>query len=146
MNLLNLAEPEQEMLETGIQHKQEAPLELSIVIPLLNEEPNIPRLYERLTTELDKLNKPYEMIMVDDGSTDRTFPMLRELAAKDKRLRVVRLRRRFGQTAAFSAGFARARGKVTITMDGDLQNDPADIGPHLPIAHRQRSDLEGHWR
>jgi glycosyltransferase involved in cell wall biosynthesis len=145
MNLLNLAEPEQEMIETGIQHKQEAPLELSIVIPLLNEEPNIPRLYERLTEELDKLNKPYEMIMVDDGSTDRTFPMLRELAAKDSRLRIVRLRRRFGQTAGFSAGFARARGKVTITMDGDLQNDPADIGRLLEKMDEGYDVVSG-WR
>lgn len=101
---------------------------LSVVVPIYNEEESLPLLYERLTTELEKLHYPYEILAVDDGSRDRSFAILQELAAQDVRLRVVRFRRNFGQTAAFSAGFDRARGEIVITMDADLQNEPADIG------------------
>jgi glycosyltransferase involved in cell wall biosynthesis len=101
---------------------------LSVVVPIYNEEESIPFLYERLTSELDALGHSYEIIAVDDGSRDRSFGLLRDLAAQDRRLHVVRFRRNFGQTAAFSAGFTRARGQYIITIDADLQNDPADIG------------------
>ncbi len=101
--------------------------ELSVVVPLYNEEPNVIGLHRELTAALHTWGRPYELILVDDGSTDGTFDRLRELHATDPRLRVIRLRRNFGQTAAFAAGFAHARGRLIATADGDLQNDPADL-------------------
>lgn len=118
---------------------------LSVVIPIFNEEDSIPFLYERLTTALDALDVPYEMIAVDDGSRDRSFALLRERASYDSRLRVVRFRRNFGQTAAFVAGFERARGDVVITIDADLQNDPADIGKLLQKVDEGYDVVSG-WR
>src|SRR3954447_13507855 len=88
---------------------------LSVVIPIHDEEESIPYLYERLTKVLGDLGYLYELIAVDDGSQDRSFALLRDLARDDRRLRVVRLRRNFGQTAGFAAGFDRARGQVVIT-------------------------------
>lgn len=105
--------------------------QLSVVVPIYNEEESIPHLYQRLTAELEKLGITYEIIAVDDGSRDRSFSLLSDLARHDRRWRVVRFRRNFGQTAAFSAGFDRARGDVVVTIDADLQNDPADIGALL---------------
>ncbi len=119
--------------------------EISVVVPIYNEEESIPQLYERLTTELEKLGKPYEIIAADDGSRDRSFALLSEYAARDPRLRVVRFRRNFGQTAAFSAGFDRARGRVVITIDADLQNDPADIGTLLAKVDEGYDVVSG-WR
>ena len=101
--------------------------ELSVVVPLYNEEPNVAELHRELTASLGAWGRPYELILVDDGSTDATFDRLRELHAADPHLRVIRLRRNFGQTAAFAAGFAHARGRLIATADGDLQNDPADL-------------------
>jgi glycosyltransferase involved in cell wall biosynthesis len=118
---------------------------LSMVIPIYNEEDSIPTLYERLTHELDTLGHTYEIIAIDDGSKDRSFAILRELAHRDQRLHVVRFRRNFGQTAAFSAGFQRARGEVVITIDADLQNDPADIG-HLLQKLDEGYDVVSGWR
>jgi glycosyltransferase involved in cell wall biosynthesis len=118
---------------------------LSIVVPILNEEESIPVLYARLTEELAKLGRPYEIIAIDDGSRDTSFARLRELAAGDARLRVVRFRRNFGQTAAFAAGFERARGEVIITIDADLQNDPADI-PRLLDKLAEGYDVVSGWR
>ncbi|MCS7287587.1 MAG: glycosyltransferase family 2 protein, partial [Roseiflexus sp.] len=118
---------------------------LSVVVPVYNEEENIPHLYERLTSELEHLGLPYEIIAVDDGSRDRSFALLRDLARADRRLRVVRLRRNFGQTAAFSAGFDRARGEVVVTIDADLQNDPADIGALLAKIEEGYDVVSG-WR
>ena len=103
--------------------------DLSVVIPLLDEAPNIEALYRELTQTLEDWGRPYEVVLVDDGSTDGTFELLSRLHAADPRLRVIRLRRNFGQTAAFSAGFARARGRLIVTADGDLQNDFRDIPP-----------------
>jgi len=117
---------------------------LSIVIPLYNEEENIPTLYEKLKENLDPLKKEYEMLFVDDGSTDRTLPILEEIQSKDKRVIILSLRRNFGQTAAFAAGFDFARGDVIVTMDGDLQNDPADI-PKL-LTFIKDNDLVSGWR
>ncbi len=105
--------------------------QLSVVVPVYNEEESIPHLHQRLTAELEKLGITYEIIAVDDGSRDRSFSLLSDLARHDRRWRVVRFRRNFGQTAAFSAGFDRARGDVVVTIDADLQNDPADIGALL---------------
>ena len=102
-------------------------VDVSVVIPLLNEEENINLLHTRLKSALDGLDKTYEIIYVDDGSTDSTFEQLKAINKSDRSIWVIRFRRNFGQTAGFSAGFHQARGKVVITMDGDLQNDPKDI-------------------
>lgn len=107
-------------------HTAAAPY-LTVVIPVLNEAENLPILAERLTDALEKLGRTYEIIIIDDGSRDASFTILTDLARTNPHLRVVRLRRNFGQTAAFSAGFDRARGEVVVTLDADLQNDPADI-------------------
>ena len=100
---------------------------LSVVIPIHNEERAILRLYDRLTEVLGKLGQRYEIIFVDDASSDRSFDLLANLVETDKRLKVIRLRRNFGQTAALAAGFDEARGEIIVAMDGDLQHDPADL-------------------
>jgi glycosyltransferase involved in cell wall biosynthesis len=94
---------------------------LSVVIPIHNEEPSVLALYDRLTSVLESLSQPYEIIFVDDASTDRSFALLANLLETDSRLKVVRLRRNFGQTAALQAGIDWASGDVIATMDGDLQ-------------------------
>jgi glycosyltransferase involved in cell wall biosynthesis len=101
--------------------------ELSIVIPIRNEAENLPDLYDQLTSALTGFGRTYEILLVDDGSTDTSGEVLARLVARDWHIRVIRFRRNFGQTAGFSAGFAYARGRYIITADGDLQNDPADI-------------------
>jgi glycosyltransferase involved in cell wall biosynthesis len=118
---------------------------LSVVIPIHNEEESIPPLYERLTGVLSTIAGGYEIIAVDDGSRDRSFALLRDLARDDARLRVVRFRRNFGQTAAFTAGFERVRGEVVVTIDADLQNDPADI-PRLLAKLGEGYDVVSGWR
>ena len=117
---------------------------LSVVIPVYNEEESIRLLYEKLKAALDLLHKEYEILFIDDGSTDRTLSILEEIQAKDKHLIVLSLRRNFGQTAAFAAGFDFARGDIVVTMDGDLQNDPADI-PKL-LEKIKDHDLVSGWR
>lgn len=118
---------------------------ISVVVPIFNEQACIPSLHERLNTVMTQMDVPYEIIAVDDGSRDKSFSLLQALAAHNPRLRVVRLRRNFGQTAAFAAGFARARGEVVITIDADLQNDPADI-PRLFTVLEQGYDVVSGWR
>jgi glycosyltransferase involved in cell wall biosynthesis len=118
---------------------------LSIVIPIHNEEPAILPLYDRLTTVLETMNKPYEILFVDDASTDRSFELLANLVETDGRLKVIRLRRNFGQTAALSAGFDEAQGDVVISMDGDLQHDPEDI-PALLEKVEEGYDIASGWR
>ena len=105
--------------------------QVSVVIPLYNEEDNVVPLLDELLSELAKLSRTHEVICVDDGSRDKTFARLQEYAAREPRLRVIRFRLNFGQTAAMSAGIEAARGDVIVPMDGDLQNDPADIGKLL---------------
>lgn len=124
--------------------------DLSVVIPLYNEEESIPELYRALTdvldgTVLEGQNVRYEIIVVDDGSTDQSFARLRELALNDDRFKVIQLRRNFGQTAAFAAGFDYAKGDIVITMDADLQNDPADI-PKLLVKMNEGYDIVSGWR
>jgi glycosyltransferase involved in cell wall biosynthesis len=102
-------------------------MNLSVVIPIKDERENLRPLHERLRQVLDGLGASYEMIFVDDGSIDRSFGVLEELAAADPLVRVVRLRRNFGQSAALQAGIDWSSGNIIVTMDGDLQNDPADI-------------------
>jgi glycosyltransferase involved in cell wall biosynthesis len=118
---------------------------LSIVIPIHNEEPAILPLYDRLTSVLEGLQKPYEIIFVDDASTDRSFDLLANLVETDNRLKVIRLRRNFGQTAALSAGFDEAQGQVIISLDGDLQHDPEDI-PALLRKIEEGYDIASGWR
>ncbi len=101
--------------------------ELSIVIPVRNEAPNLEALHREFTEVLAGLAKAYELILVDDGSTDESFEILKRLQAADRNVRVIQFRRNFGQTAAFAAGFAAARGALIITADADLQNEPHDI-------------------
>ena len=118
---------------------------LSIVIPIHNEEPAILPLYDRLTTVLEGMQKPYEILFVDDASTDRSFDLLANLVETDNRLKVIRLRRNFGQTAALSAGFDEAQGSVIISLDGDLQHDPDDI-PALLRKIDEGYDIASGWR
>jgi len=117
----------------------------SIVVPIYNEQDTIDELYRAITSALDGFDPCYEMIMVDDGSTDASFGALQRLAALDVRLKVIRFRRNFGQTAAMSAGFDAAAGDIIIPMDGDLQNDPADI-PRLIEKLGQGYDVVSGWR
>ena len=118
---------------------------ISVVIPVHNEEPSLLPLYDRLTATLTALGRPYEVIFVDDASTDRSFELLANLAETDPRLEVVRLRRNFGQTAALSAGFHEAQGEVIVSLDGDLQHAPEDI-PALLAKLDEGYDIASGWR
>jgi glycosyltransferase involved in cell wall biosynthesis len=118
---------------------------LSIVIPIHNEEPAILPLYDRLTRVLESLGRPYEILFVDDASNDRSFDLLANLVETDGRLKVIRLRRNFGQTAALAAGFDEARGEIIISLDGDLQHDPDDI-PALLAKIDEGYDIASGWR
>lgn len=100
---------------------------ISVVIPLHNEEQNIPLLADRLTAALNRLGREYEVILVNDGSTDASTARLSEVCARDPRYKAIHLRRNYGQTTALVAGFHHSSGEVIVTLDGDLQNDPADI-------------------
>jgi glycosyltransferase involved in cell wall biosynthesis len=119
-------------------------VELSIVIPLYNEELNVAPLHAELSSILKSMAVPHEIVLVDDGSTDGTFEVLRRIQSSDPHVRVLRFARNFGQTAAFAAGFAYARGQFIVTFDGDLQNDPADIPRLLQIARNY--DVVCGWR
>jgi glycosyltransferase involved in cell wall biosynthesis len=123
----------------------EEKIDLSVVIPLFNEIENLSQLHSQLTSALNTLDRRSEIILIDDGSTDGTFTVLKEIQEEDERLWVIRLRRNFGQAAAFSAGFDFARGEVIVTMDGDLQNDPADI-PKLLEKIDEGYDIVSGWR
>jgi glycosyltransferase involved in cell wall biosynthesis len=120
-------------------------IELSVVIPIRNEEASLVELHREFTETLTAWGRPYEIIVVDDGSTDTSFEILSRLQAADHRLRVIRFRRNFGQTAAFAAGFAHARGRLIVTSDGDLQNDPHDI-PAMVERLEAGLDIVCGWR
>jgi glycosyltransferase involved in cell wall biosynthesis len=120
-------------------------LDLSVVIPVHNEAPNLAELHRELTEALAVSGRPFEVLFVDDGSTDESYRILAAIQAKDHRVRVIRFRRNFGQTAAFSAGFALARGRVIVTADGDRQNDPRDIAA-LVATLDQGHDIVCGWR
>jgi glycosyltransferase involved in cell wall biosynthesis len=124
-----------------------APLrpELSIVVPLYNEEESLPLLVEQLLASLRPLGRPFELVLVDDGSSDGTAGVLRVMAAQTPELVAMVLRRNYGQTPAMSAGFDASRGDLIVTLDGDLQNDPADI-PMLLEQLEQGYDLVSGWR
>ncbi len=120
-------------------------MKISVVIPAYNEEENITHLYDELSGVLAALQRSYEIIFVDDGSSDNTLAMLRSIQQKDDKVGVIRFRRNFGQTAAMSAGFDFASGDVIVTMDGDLQNDPHDI-PRLLEKIEEGYDVVTGWR
>jgi len=120
-------------------------VDLSIVVPIYNEEENIQALHESVSRAMAGSGVDYELILVDDGSSDGSFRFLSELAARDQRVKVIRFRRNFGQTAAMAAGFDAASGKVVVPMDGDLQNDPSDI-LHLLAKVNEGYDVVSGWR
>jgi glycosyltransferase involved in cell wall biosynthesis len=120
-------------------------LDISVIVPLLNEEENIEVLYRELIDQLRELGQEFEIIFVDDGSTDRTFEILSKVQKDDSRVKVISFRKNFGQTAALSAGFDHARGDIIVTLDADLQNDPQDI-PKLLGKLNEGYDLVNGWR
>jgi len=120
-------------------------MELSIVIPVYNEEENVEPLIQEINAAVKPLRKPYEIVVVDDGSCDATFSVLARLHQREPSLRVVRLKRNFGQTAAIAAGLAHSDGDVVVLMDGDAQNDPKDI-PALLAELKKGNDLVCGWR
>ena len=117
----------------------------SIVVPFYNEQENVPQLYVKIIDVMDAIGAPYEMVFVDDGSKDGTFGQLSEIAKHDDRVVVVQLRRNFGQTAALKAGFDHSNGEIIISMDGDLQHDPAEI-PRFIEKMQEGYDLVSGWR
>lgn len=120
-------------------------VDLSIVIPVYNEAESLPCLYAELTDVLARLNRPYEIIAIDDGSRDASWQVLKRLTENDPHVRAICLRRNFGQTAAFAAGFDAAQGDIVITLDADGQNDPADI-PRLLDKLAEGYDIVSGWR
>jgi len=121
------------------------PPELSVVIPIRNEAPSLKELHRELTDTLVAWGRPYEILIIDDGSPHECFRILAELQSGDPHLRVIRFRRNFGQTAAFAAGFDHARGRLIVTSDGDLQNDPRDI-PAMVETLDRGYDIVCGWR
>lgn len=120
-------------------------MRISVVVPVLNEEENIPLLTTIVKETLEKLTSEYEIIFIDDGSTDGTFSILLTLAKFDPKVKVIRFTRNFGQSAAMNAGFKHATGDIIVTMDGDLQNDPSDIPRMIDVLNRGYDVVCG-WR
>jgi glycosyltransferase involved in cell wall biosynthesis len=120
-------------------------LKLSIIVPFYNEEENVEEMHARLREVLDKLGRTFELIYIDDGSSDKTYAHLQEIYKKDEHVVLVKLRRNFGQTPALQAGFDQARGEVIISMDGDLQHDPAEI-PQFLAKLDEGFDIVSGWR
>jgi len=120
-------------------------IDLSIVIPVMNEEESITELYSSIKKICDGLGLQYEIVFVDDGSLDKTFRLLTGLHLKDSRLRIIKFRKNYGQTAAMAAGFNLAQGRIIVSMDGDLQNDPSDI-PRLLARISEGYDVVCGWR
>lgn len=121
-------------------------MDLTVVIPVRNEAEGLPELHRELTETLSDWGRSYEIIVIDDGSTDDSFAVLATLQAGDPHLRLIRFRRNFGQTAAFSAGFAHATGRLIVTVDGDLQNDPRDIPQMVQMLEDESCDIVCGWR
>jgi glycosyltransferase involved in cell wall biosynthesis len=128
-----------------INDKLEEMIQLSITIPVYNEHENIPILYNKLIDALQLLNKSFEIIFINDGSTDHSFQELNQLCSKDKRVKVIHFKRNYGQTAAMMAGVDYAKGEIIIPMDGDLQNDPSDI-QNLLLKIDEGFDVVSGWR
>ncbi|HEX55442.1 MAG: glycosyltransferase [Candidatus Altiarchaeales archaeon] len=120
-------------------------VDISIIIPVLNEENSLVELHSKLRDVMDKLENNYEIIFVDDGSTDKSFDILKEINSKDSKVKIIKFRKNFGQSAAMKAGFDHAGGDIIVTMDSDLQNDPRDI-PELLRKIREGFDVVSGWR
>ncbi len=120
--------------------------EISVVVPMRNESPNVEKLYRDITASLTPFGRSYEIVAIDDGSRDNTFELLARLQDQDPRVRVIRFRRNFGQTAAFAAGFKYARGRYIVTVDGDNQNDPGDISGMIQMLEADNLDIVCGWR
>ncbi len=133
------------MKNTKIESNKDKILDLSVVIPIYNEAKNVEKLYEKLEEVLSKLDKSYEVLLVDDGSTDGTNDKLAKIHKRNPKYKVIQFRRNYGQTAAISAGFDYAIGDVIVTIDADLQNDPKDI-PKLLKKMEDGYDVVSGWR
>ena len=129
-------------VETGLDEKR--PIDISLVVPVYNEEENLPILIPEMTEVLQGLGKSYEMIFVDDGSTDGSRALLKRMIAQDPQIRLLGFKRNCGETAAGAAGLKEARGEIVITMDADLQNDPKDIPKMLD--YLKNYDMVSGWR
>ena len=121
-------------------------MDYSIVVPARNEEGSINALYEATKRIFDAMGGTWELIVVDDGSTDSTYQILSDICDKDANVKIVRLRRSFGQTAGWSAGFSAASGDIVIVMDADLQNDPEDIPAMIKKLKDENYDVISGWR
>jgi glycosyltransferase involved in cell wall biosynthesis len=127
------------------QQRQEQGVDLSVVIPLLNEEGSLRELHQQLRQVLGRMNLRYEILFIDDGSTDRSFNVLRDLKRNDRHIRVIRFRRNYGKSAALAVGFEKAQGSLIVTMDADLQDDPSEI-PALRRKLDEGYDLVSGWK
>ncbi len=136
----NQVELERELMDDSLKK-----VDVSIVVPIYNEEENLPHLFDQLQDAMNQLNRSCEAVLIDDGSADRSWAIMQTFPKEDGRFQVICLRRNFGQTAAFSAGFDHSRGDVIITMDGDLQNDPLDM-PKLLDKMDEGFDIVSGWR
>ncbi len=125
--------------------KNNKKISCSIIIPVMNEEENVRLLYQEIVEVMEKQTGSYEIIFVDDGSTDKTFDILKSLKSNDSNLKLIKFRRNFGQSAAMGAGFEYASGNIVVTLDGDLQNDPEDI-PDLIEKLHDGYDIVSGWR
>ncbi len=134
-----------EQIRLSSRDRQKYQLDLSVVIPLFNEEESLRELHAQLSDTLSGSNNRYELLFVDDGSTDGSFQNLRDLKRRDQRIKIIRLRRNYGKSAALSAGFEHARGAIVITMDADLQDDPSEI-PALVQKIQEGHDLISGWK
>jgi glycosyltransferase involved in cell wall biosynthesis len=130
--------------QSKISENTESP-EISIIIPLFNEEESLSELQEKITTVLENFKKSYEIIFIDDGSTDRSYQVLESLYQKDKRIRVYQFRKNYGKSAGLACGFQMAQGQYVITMDADLQDDPEEI-PNLIKKLNEGFDLVSGWK
>jgi glycosyltransferase involved in cell wall biosynthesis len=138
--------PQQRPRQNAPQKAQQQPWnDLSVIIPLYNEEDSLKELHHQLRATLNRMNLRYELLFIDDGSTDRSFQVLRDLKRMDKHVKIVRFRRNYGKSAALAIGFEKAQGNVVITMDADLQDDPAEI-PALRRKLDEGYDLVSGWK
>jgi glycosyltransferase involved in cell wall biosynthesis len=119
---------------------------ISVVVPFYNEEENIDPLHTELSNALKSLNRDYSIIFVDDGSTDNTYKNMLKISEKDNKIKIIKFRKNFGQSAALKAGFDHAQGNIVVSMDGDLQNDPADIPKLIEKIENEDYDVVCGWR